>query len=226
MTDNTAKEKTNTPKWVVACGGDAPAGLALAALKAADFIVCADGGGNYLLQHGLTPLAVVGDGDSLSEKARAAFRAQGTEFVLHPPEKDYTDAHLAVEWAVKKSARDLALVGACGGRTDHFLANVFLLSRFAPLLERMVILHDNTAVYCSGGLLELAGAPGDLLSIMALSPVARQVTLRGLKFPLAGRDLFLGENIGVSNIFEGDKARIEHEEGQLLVIHTREGRHA
>ncbi|MCL2817115.1 MAG: thiamine diphosphokinase [Clostridiales bacterium] len=223
MVDNAAEEKTktNSPKWVVACGGDPPLGAALAALKAADFIVCADGGGNHLLRHGLTPLAVVGDGDSLSAEARAVFQEKGVEFVLHPPEKEYTDTHLAVEWAVGKGAKDLALVGAFGGRADHFLANVFLMGHFAPSLEKIALLHDNAGIYCSEGLLELTGTRGDTLSLMALSPVARKVTLRGLKYPLEGRDIFLGKNLGISNIFESGKVRIEHEGGQLLVIHTR-----
>ena len=43
-------------------------------------------------------------------------------------EKDYTDTHVAVIEALKRKPETVILVGTTGGRLDHMLANINLLS--------------------------------------------------------------------------------------------------
>ena len=38
--------------------------------------------------------------------------------------------------------RAITLLGASGGREDHFLANLALLSSYAPLVDELIMLTD------------------------------------------------------------------------------------
>jgi thiamine pyrophosphokinase len=67
---------------------------------------------------------------------------------------------------------------------------------------------------------ELAGRPGDLVSLIPLGVTATGVRTEGLRYPLAGEPLTLGRTRGVSNVRTRPVARITLESGRLLVIET------
>ncbi|MGC8781277.1 MAG: hypothetical protein ACP5UQ_10465, partial [Anaerolineae bacterium] len=68
--------------------------------------------------------------------------------------------------------------------------------------------------------LTVAGAPGDLLTLLPLAGDARGVTTAGLLYPLADEPLLFGQARGVSNVLTAGVAQIWLREGLLLVIHT------
>ena len=72
-----------------------------------------------------------------------------------------------------------------------------------------------------GACLTLAGAPGDLLTLLPLAGDAEGVSTAGLLYPLADETLFFAQARGVSNVFAAAAARIWLRRGLLLVIHTR-----
>ena len=84
---------------------------------------------------GLRVDLVVGDLDSVDAADLEAAVADGTEVERHPTAKDATDLELALDAAVARGATRVLVVGAHGGRLDHFLANVLLLAspRFAAV---------------------------------------------------------------------------------------------
>jgi thiamine pyrophosphokinase len=102
-----------------------------------DWIIGADGGAAQALAWGLVPHLVIGDMDSLPGEARAALEAQGSQFVVHPRAKDETDLELALTYATQQGAREIVVLGALGGRLDHTLANVLLLT--LPKLDGVVV---------------------------------------------------------------------------------------
>ena len=52
---------------------------------------------------------------------------QNTKLLSFPPEKDETDAELAVQFAVDQKPDTIWILGATGGRMDHMLGNLELL---------------------------------------------------------------------------------------------------
>jgi thiamine pyrophosphokinase len=186
-----------------------------------DWIIGADGGAARALAWGLIPDLVIGDMDSLPDEARAVLVAEGCRFVQHPRAKDETDLELALVHAVQEGAREIVVLGALGGRLDHALANILLLT--LPSLAGVPVRiaeGDQHALLARGGeAVELEGAPGDLVSLVPLGGDARGVTTRGLAWMLTGDTLHFGSSRGVSNEMTSDKAGIEVGDGLLLVVH-------
>ena len=116
------------------------------------------------------------------------------------------------------------------------LANVLLLARRELIGVEAVIAdgaqtlrllrgdaaqRGNEEQTAEGACLTLAGAPGDLLTLLPLAGDAEGVSTAGLLYPLADETLFFAHARGVSNVFDAAVARIWLRRGLLLVIHTR-----
>jgi len=186
-----------------------------------DWIIGADGGAARALEWGLAPHLVIGDLDSLPEQDRQALVAQGCQFVTHPRAKDETDLELALTYAAKAGAQEIVILGALGGRLDHTLSNLLLLTmpslegvqvRIADGEEEVLLAHSRAVV-------TLHGNPGELVSLLPLGGDARGVTTRGLAWALHDETLRFGFSRGVSNEMTGSLAQIEVASGFLLVVH-------
>lgn len=184
-----------------------------------DCIICADGGGNHALRLGIVPDVLIGDFDSLSEGDMKDIGA-GT-VISFPVLKDKTDAHLAVDEALRRGSTHIVLAGAFGGRLDHTLANLGLLR----LLHRhgvsaMASDGRQTAYYVTDELV-LTGRAGETLSVLPLTPEIQGLSLTGLRWGLSGTHLELGDTRTISNEFLGGAATVALQEGELLVVVSR-----
>ena len=132
---------------------------------------------------------------------------------------------LALAHALARGAATIVICGALGGRADHMLANVLLLTRpeLAGLDVSIVDGPETLRLLHSRGqaaVLELAGTPGDLVSLLPIGGDAAGVTTAGLRYPLHDETLLMGHARGVSNVFTDTRARVILRHGRLLVIHT------
>ena len=201
-------------------GGDAwLAGLA----AHSDVVIAADGGAARLDRAGRRPDLVVGDLDSIGPELKQELERQGVMFEVHPSEKDMTDAELALDAAVKRGADEIQVVGAFGGgRLDHMVGNLLLLAHedFAAIDVAFATEQATFRAVLGPGILELAGAPGDWVTLSPLSEIARAVTTDGLRYPLHREDLVRGSTRGVSNELTERRASVELVAGLLLVAVT------
>jgi thiamine pyrophosphokinase len=207
---------------IIIAGGQAGSGTEHQhRVQADDRIIGVDGGAARALAWGLVPDLVIGDMDSLPDKDQAALEAQGCRFVVHPRAKDETDLELALTYAAKQGAREIVVLAALGGRLDHTLANLLLLS--IPALEgvpvRIVEGAQEALLVRGGGAATIEGQPGDLVSLLPLGGDARGVRTQGLAWALEGDTLRFGFSRGVSNEMRGQTARVEVQAGHLLVVH-------
>lgn len=186
-------------------------------LAGADLVICADGGIRHAEALGLTPDLLLGDFDSAGEEWVARAAARGVPVERVPVEKDQTDTHLALDEAVRRGAREILLVGGTGDRLDHTYSNMLLL----PGVNAEVTIVDAKNVVRllrPGGRLTLAGAPGDYVSLLPLTPEAKGVVFEGVKWPLDGATLKWGQSLGVSNQLVEPEAFVAVREGYLLVM--------
>lgn len=193
----------------------------LAALQAADLVIAADGGANWLHAQGRAADVLIGDLDSVSAAVRAELETEGCTIIQHSPHKDETDSELAMLYAAAQRPERITLIGALGGRVDHELANIMLLA--LPQLEGIATaIYDGASwvTLATAGGVQLVGAAGDLVSLLPLGGDCIGVTTHGLAYPLRDESLLFGPARGVSNIMLATSAEITVRAGRLLVVHT------
>ncbi|MCD6518377.1 MAG: thiamine diphosphokinase [Anaerolineae bacterium] len=188
-------------------------------LDQAEWIIAADGGANWLFSQGRTPHLLIGDLDSVSPSVLQELERSGCPIRRYPTAKDETDTELALLEAAQRSDRILVL-GALGGRIDHELANILLLS-MPQLGEKKVILFDGRSfIFLLRGSGSLRGCPGDTISLLPLGGDVEGIETEGLEYPLHNETLFFGPARGISNVLLAEEAHITFQHGLLLVIHT------
>lgn len=207
-------------------GGEAPSSLPKAFLEKANdsVLICADSGADTALQLGLIPKVIVGDLDSISEASRAHFQRLGVKFLIHDKDKDKTDLELALEHAVTIGAKEIALLGFRGGRIDHEIGNLLLLTakkysqiRFA-LYEKSSIGH----LLSESMSLEVSGKVGDIISIISVGHTALKISTSGLKWNLLNNTIPYGSSQTLSNVLADSSARIDIHSGSCFIFHLRE----
>jgi thiamine pyrophosphokinase len=184
-------------------------------------VIAADSGLHQAELLGLHVDYVVGDLDSADPVAVERARAAGAIVDRYPVEKDATDLELAFDVARDRGVRAVTVVGGAGGRLDHFLANVGVLTsvRFADLqvdayvgAAYVAVLQGGRAPYA------ITGSRGSLVTLLPAGGTASGITTTGLQYPLHGATLRPGTSRGVSNVLVADAATIALEHGTLLVI--------
>lgn len=184
--------------------------------EAGSLVIAADGGYDRLARWGIAPHLAVGDFDSLGRVP------EGVAVVRHPAEKDDTDMALAVQEGLDRGCGRFLLYGGLGGRLDHTLANLHLLSALAGAGRRAFLLGEGCAVTAvRGGALAFSPDFRGTLSLFAWGGAAEGVTLTGLKYPLERGALLPDRPLGVSNEFLGREALVRVERGTLLALWTR-----
>jgi thiamine pyrophosphokinase len=188
-------------------------------------VIAADGGAHAAEAAGWLPDLVVGDADSLSDADVERYRALGVDVDLHPPEKDESDAELALVAALAHDA-EIRLTGALGGpRVEHGIANLLLLAD-SRLDGRDVAIEsgDSTirriGTHHGPGSLEIRGTAGDFVSLLPLDAEVVGISTDGLRYPLIDETLTLGPTRGLSNELLGERGAVRIGRGRLLVVHT------
>jgi thiamine pyrophosphokinase len=210
----------DTMHWVLLANGPLELSPKIRAMvSSAERLVGVDGGSRHLESLGLLPHLAVGDMDSIPQPLLAKYKGEGVEMHLHPPKKDATDLELALELALARGAARITLLGATGGRLDHTLGNLFLLSRCLPSGIPACIMDQEQCIHLTDQALTLTGAIGDTLSLLPATPEASGVSLTGLEYPLREATLTFGTSLGMSNVFVKPEATVTLRSGRLFVFH-------
>jgi thiamine pyrophosphokinase len=203
---------------LVFAGGDPLDDRWVDALPRDAHVIAADSGLEQVHAHGLTAHRLVGDMDSVRAETRERAEHRGTVVEHHPTDKDATDLELALTAAKAAGATRLIVVGAGGGRLDHFLANVVLLA--APEWAgidvhaligpaHVVVVRDRAALH---------GTVGSTVSLLPAGGPAVGITTTGLRWPLRGEDLPPGTTRGISNEMTDPTATVALRGGALVAV--------
>ncbi|WP_207695986.1 thiamine pyrophosphokinase [Enterococcus sp. DIV0212c] len=190
-----------------------------------DYIVGIDRGSLYILEHGWSLDLAVGDFDSLTNDEQQTVQKQAKELVQAQAEKDDTDTQLALALAVQKFPKsEITIIGATGGRLDHFLANLWLPlePRFQDFAHQIKIKdHQNSiAYYLPGDYVVKKEARMNYLAYCCLTPV-KNLTLTESKYTLEHVDVAIPTSYA-SNEFVGETAGLSFDTGIIAVIQSRD----
>jgi thiamine pyrophosphokinase len=189
-------------------------------LQPDDYIIAVNGGTHHALRMGVVPHVIIGDLDSLSPADRSQISSASVTILESSPRKDETDLELALRHAVQHDADEIVLVAALGGRIDHSTANLFLLALPELKGRDVQIIEGEQRIFLIRDEAMIAGAPGDLVSILPVGGDAVGVSNEGLEWPLHNETLPLGSPRGMSNVLIGESASIRVNHGMLLCIVT------
>ena len=203
-------------KAVLVCNGSIDSKNLRMHLSSDDFIIAVDGGANKLLGIGFRPNLLVGDMDSISERARKEFSA--VKSLVFPREKDFVDLEHAIQYCVEKNFSEVLILGAIGSRVDMSLTNVFLLLKFPEKMKAMIV-HKNQEIFVIRKSATIEGIPGEIVSIFSIAGEARGLTLKGFKYELNDYLLQFGIGKGLSNELKEKKAVVSVSSGKLLCVH-------
>ena len=162
-------------------------------IESADRIVCADGGANNLVDIDITPDLILGDLDSILPDTLKRFK--GVE-VIKDTDQFSTDTMKVINYELSQGVDELILLGATGGRIDHTLANLSLLTRYADLVKLSIIDSFSDILFIKDSI-SFESLIGRKLSLMALGGNS-SLTTKGLKWEL-NEDSLLFSPFGVSN---------------------------
>jgi thiamine pyrophosphokinase len=193
----TALLNYETPIAIVGGGSVEPALLRELAARNV-VLIAADGGADSLDAADLTPRAIIGDLDSLTDREGWEKRTQ----VLHIPEQITTDFQKAL---YTTSAPVTLALGMTGKRLDHTLAALSALHEVAT--RRRVILVDEVDVALAvSGPFAFEAAPKERISVYPFVPIVFKRT-EGLFYPMNDLLLDPAGRLGTSN--EGTGGRVE-----------------
>ena len=202
------------------------------ASKEYDTVVCADSGLNTAYRLGMPVHYFMGDFDSVSPEILEAYRdgkvagSEHCEWVRYPKEKDYVDTQLVLEWILEKGAEEITLLGATGGRLDHFLANVniLMLALKQKVPAYIVDSRNRIRLIDSTLTIEREELYGKYLSLLPLTSTVTGVTLHGLKYLIEDYTLEVGIARAISNEMDetSEKAEIQLCSGVLIVVEAKD----
>ncbi len=185
----------------------------LTAPKKADLLIAADGGYRYFEEMEMEPDVLLGDFDSLE------LVPEHKRLIRHSPIKDDTDMALAAAYGESRGYRCFMLYGGLGGRLDHTIANLQLLTALSRKgYTAYLIGEGNIITAVTDGKLVFGSHMSGVISVFNAGESAEGVCETGLKYSLDHARLTCERGLGVSNEFTGREAVIEVGQGTLLVF--------
>ena len=175
---------------VILCDGDFPkSAIPLAILRHASYVCCCDGATAQCVAHGITPQAIVGDGDSLTEELKKRF-ADRLHLVSEQEDNDQTKA---TRFCMEQGMKRIAYIGSTGRREDHTLGNIALLARYyAAFHLEVTMITDYGYFVATSGRQRFESFPRQQFSIYNIGGSSR-LEGKGLKWlPYAYKELWQG----------------------------------
>lgn len=174
---------TSLPAAIILANGDYPVHpLPVTLLEKSNYVVCCDGAANEFVRTGKIPVAIVGDGDSLSSENHTCF----SHLMYAMADQETNDQTKAFQYCIEHQKKDIFILGATGKREDHTLGNISLLADYMEQASVSMLTDYGVFTPVSTDSL-FESLPGQQISIFALEPA--EITVSGLLYPINNRIL-------------------------------------
>lgn len=187
-------------------------------IPTAENYIGVDKGALTLARNGKRMLLAIGDFDSVEESDLAYIKEYSDTLLQLNPIKDDTDSEAAVMYAIEKGYQKIHLYGGLGGRLDHAMINLRLVSRF----PETVYLHDqNNFIYSlAEGVHSIDKR--DYTYISFFTEDKATISLEGLKYPLDKQQLTNKDTYTTSNEILEDRGIVTVHVGKVTVIQSKD----
>jgi len=188
-------------------------------IQQGDFLIAVDGGIKHLLSMNLTPNLAIGDFDSLTQDESLYIENNRVQKISLNREKNETDLEIAIQTIVRMGYTDITLLGVLGGRLDHTLENLLILSKSIWKNVSFKILDHTQEIFLIRNEIKFLSGLDEIVSLIPLSVKVSGVKTDGLKYKLIDEDLFRQNARGISNYSISNQVSIKIKSGILLCFH-------
>lgn len=181
-----------------------------------DIVVCCDGGFDKSDRCDV----LIGDMDSIrSLVAEKELNAKGIEVVNLDRDKDFTDGEAGLNYLLDKGVKDITIYGLDGGRLDHIIGNIGLMSYALEKGANSVVARcNNFTAYMLDKPMEINVEIGSTISISPFTDYVHIIKTKGLKYAINDGILKKNSSLSYSNLSTEKVVAIGVERGQCLVI--------
>ena len=187
-------------------------------IPTAENYIGVDKGALTLARNGKRMFVAIGDFDSVEESDLAYIKEYSDTLIQLNPIKDDTDSEAAVMYAIEKGYQKIHLYGGLGGRLDHAMINLRLVSRF----PETIYLHDQNNFIFSLGEGVHSIDKRDYTYISFFTEDEATISLEGLKYPLDKQQLTNKDTYTTSNEILEDRGIVTVHAGQVTVIQSKD----
>lgn len=194
-----------------------------------DMVICCDAGIERAIELGVRPNIILGDFDSTKtispeeladDASDEASDDSLPEIVTLPHEKDMTDTEAACDLAFSRGAGVMTIIGGLGGRFDHTMANIGLMSKYLGKADIFILDGDNFIRMLAPGEYKIISGGYQYLGLIAYGGPVKSLTVHGTFYTLDDHDLTPDTSLAISNEIVEEPATVSFKEGQLLVIQS------
>ncbi|MDD3338012.1 MAG: thiamine diphosphokinase [Lachnospiraceae bacterium] len=208
-------------------GGDIDYDFALSYIEKhpADVVIAVDKGMQFCYARQVRPDYILGDYDSIDLKVLDYYRNEtDIDMETFQSEKDDTDTEIALKKAMELGYDDIVILGAMGGRMDHFIANLHLLMLALEhgVYAALVDARNHIRLIREEYSIKKEEQFGHYVSFLPFTDRVEGITLSGFKYPLQDYTMTKGLSIGVSNEIAAPEARVTFTSGVLMMIQSRD----
>ena len=177
-----------------------------------------DKGALTLARNGKRMLLAIGDFDSVEESDLEYIKEYSDTLIQLNPIKDDTDSEAAIMYAIENGYQKIHLYGGLGGRLDHAMINLRLVSRFP---ETVYLYDQNNFIYSlAKGVHSIDKR--DYTYISFFTEDEATISLEGFKYPLDKQQLTNKDTYTTSNEILEDKGIITVHAGKVTVIQSKD----
>ena len=158
----------------------------------------------------------IGDFDSVEASGAELIREMSDEVISLNRIKDDSDSEAAVRELIRRGYEKIILTGGTGGRLDHEIVNLRLVSLFPGI----VMLEDpqNLVQAFGEGIHRIPAAGKKYISFFAAEPSV--ISLSGMKYTLSRRTFMPRDLYGLSNEVTGDEGVLTVHSGIILCVQS------
>jgi len=207
----------------VICSGGQLGEWTIPFIQQADYLIGADRGAAFLLEHGYTPDIAIGDFDSTTKEQYDEIIKQVKNLLTFDAiDKNYTDTELSLLHALEQGADEIVILGGLGTRFDHSIGNIQLLTLAVEKDVHASIIDEHNCITLIKQDRSFDNLGYTYISLLPFSDEVKGITLTGFKYPLHDATIKKGQCIGISNEFVAASGTVALTSGQLLVIQARD----
>ena len=214
-------------KAVIISGGTIDDKFVLQMLKEIqpEYVIGVDRGLEFLYRNQVMPTHIVGDFDSVRTEV-VEFYQKETQVPIRKfkPEKDASDAEIALHLAIELGVEKVWIFGGTGSRLDHVMANIQILKIAQDHGVKAYLQDANNRISLAEKEVKLCKEDsfGDYFSIFPFGGVVEDISIEGAKYSLSHYRLCPNSSMCVSNEMQENEVRIAFPTGTIILMETRD----